>query len=113
MEQYVRTKINNQLFNLGWLLDGGAKNVFQEEPRTRDERLKLKGKRPDYCLYSSDLNRYEPLAIIETKSVKNYGLDGAIEQGLDYAYSLNAPLVFATDGVFIKLFTSKTQHHYY
>lgn len=108
MEQYVRTKINNQLANLGWYLTGATKNVFQEEPRTRSEKSSLKGKRPDYVLYSTDINRIEPLAIIETKSTKNIGLDGAIEQGAEYAYKLNAPIVFATDGVFYKTLHTKT-----
>jgi type I restriction enzyme M protein len=71
----------------------------------------LKGKRPDYVLYSTNIDRIEPLAIIETKSTKNSGLDGAIEQGYNYACKLNAPIIFATDGVFYKTLHCKTNGH--
>lgn len=46
MEQYTRTKINTELANLGWVLSGTNKNVFQEEPRTSDEKRKLGRLRP-------------------------------------------------------------------
>lgn len=105
MEAYARTKINQQLQNLNWFLSGSNKNVFQEEARTKDERIKLGRLRPDYVLYASDPKISEPLGIIETKSAKTNGLDGAIEQGEDYARKLNASFVFATDGIFYK-----TQH---
>lgn len=107
MEQYVRTKINNQLNNLGWFLSGAKQNVYQEEPRTKNEKKTLSGKRPDYVLYSLDPNIIDPLVIIEAKSVKNKGLDGAINQGKEYADKLNAPIVFATDGVFYKAIHTK------
>jgi type I site-specific restriction endonuclease len=80
MEQYVRTKIDTQLSNLGWILNGSGRNVFLEEARTKEEKKILGGKRPDYVLYASDYSLYEPLAIIEAKSSKTKGLDGAIEQ---------------------------------
>jgi type I restriction enzyme M protein len=107
MEQYVRTKIDTQLTNLGWILNGNSRNVFLEEARTKEEKKILGGKRPDYVLYSSDYSLYEPLAIIEAKSSKTKGLDGAIEQACDYAYKLNAPFIFATDGTFLKTFHVK------
>ncbi len=100
MEQYTRTKINTQLTNLGWLLDGHGKNVYQEEPRTTEEKKKLGKRRPDYILYASDRDRYEPIAIIEAKTPKKSGLDGALQQAEDYAHRLNAPIVFATNGIY-------------
>ena len=67
-EQGVRTLVDEQLKNLGWKLTKGKDcNVFQEQPRTVEERKKLHGKRPDYVLYESDSSRKEPIAIIETK----------------------------------------------
>ena len=107
-EQYVRTLVDGQLKNLGWNLQHGKKcNVFQEQPRTDEERKKLKGKRPDYVLYSSkEIHREEPLAIIETKK-PGVNLDEAIKQGDWYAERLNAPIVFATDGIYYKTLHTK------
>ncbi len=99
-EQNVRTLVDGQLKNLDWNLQPGKKcNVFQEQPRTDKERKKLKGKRPDYVLYSSkETHREEPLAIIETKK-PGVNLEEALKQGNWYAEKLNAPIVFATDGI--------------
>lgn len=68
-EQDVRTMIDEQLKNLGWNMNrsDGKCNVFQEQPRTSEEKNKLNGNRPDYVLYSSDKSREKPIAIIETK----------------------------------------------
>lgn len=107
-EQNVRTLVDGQLKNLGWSLQHGEKcNVFQEQPRTDEERKKLKGKRPDYVLYSNkEIHREEPLAIIETKK-PGVNLDEAIKQGDWYAERLNAPIVFATDGIYYKTLHTK------
>ena len=102
MEQYTRTKINMQLTNLGWMLNGPNKNVFQEEPRTKEEKEKLGRLRPDYVLYASSSDRYEPIAIIEAKTYKTKGLDGAIAQAESYAHKLKVPIIFATDGVYYR-----------
>ena len=108
-EQSVRTLVDAQLNNLGWKLTSGKDcNVFQEQPRTVEERKKLKGKRPDYVLYSSDSSRKEPIVIIETKKPGS-NLDEAIKQGDEYAEELGAPIVFATDGIYYK--TLHAQKH--
>ena len=98
-EAYTRQVIDNQLSNLGWKI---KENVYLEEPRTKEEKKKLKSKRPDYVLYSSNSNIYEPLAIIEAKASMVGGLDGALDQASEYAKILNAPVVFATNGSFFK-----------
>lgn len=101
-EQNVRTLIDEQLKNLGWNLDKGKKcNVYQEQPRTIEEKKKLKGKRPDYVLYTNKIERDEPIAIIETKK-PGVKLDEALKQGNEYAKELGASIVFATDGVYYK-----------
>lgn len=108
-EQNIRTLVDKQLENLGWNLTAGKNcNVFQEQPRTVEERKKLKGKRPDYVLYSSDKKsgRKEPLVIIETKK-PGANLDEAIKQGNEYAKTLGAPIIFATDGVYYKTLHTK------
>ncbi len=108
-EQGVRTLVDEQLKNLGWKLTNGKKcNVFQEQPRTVRERKKLKGKRPDYVLYSSDSSRVEPIAIIETKK-PGANLDDALKQGDIYAEELGAPIVFATDGIYYKTLHTQKQ----
>lgn len=105
LEADTRTLINKSLENLGWNFDGVNKNVFQEQPRTEEERKKLAGKRPDYVLYSKEVDR-KPLIIIEAKK-KGERIDDALEQGIRYAKELDAPIVFATDGLFCKSYHTK------
>ncbi len=101
LEADTRRLIDVALDNLGWHLEGKDKNVYMEQPKTELEKKKLNGKRPDYVLYSKDSDR--PLIVIETKK-KGGKIDQALEQGIAYARAINAPLVFATDGVFCKAF---------
>lgn len=101
LEAETRLLIDRSLENLGWKFKGKNKNVFVEQPRTEKERKKLGGKRPDYVLYSIDSDK--PLIVIEAKK-KGSRIDNALEQGIGYARTLEAPLVFATDGVFCKAF---------
>lgn len=101
LEAETRVLIDRSLENLGWKLRGKEKNVFFEQPKTDVERKKLGGKRPDYVLYSKESDK--PLIVIEAKK-KGARIDVALEQGIYYAKALEAPLVFATDGVFCKSF---------
>lgn len=101
LEAETRVLIDNALTNLGWKLKGKDKNVFFEQPRTEAERKKLGGKRPDYVLYSKESDK--PLIVIEAKK-KGSRIDSALEQGISYARAIDAPLVFATDGVFCRAF---------
>jgi len=101
LEADTRNLIDTALTNLGWKLSGKDKNVFFEQPKTEAERKSLGGKSPDYVLYSNESDR--PLIVIEAKK-KGYRLDSAMEQGIGYARAINAPLVFATDGVFCKAY---------
>lgn len=101
LEAETRVLIDRSLENLGWKLSGKDQNVYYEQPRTEAEKKKLGGKRPDYVLYSKESDR--PLIVIEAKK-KGSRIDAALEQGINYARAINAPLVFATDGVFCKAF---------
>ena len=101
LEAETRVLIDQSLKNLGWKLSGKDQNVYYEQPRTETEKKKLGGKRPDYVLYSKESDR--PLIVIEAKK-KGSRIDAALEQGISYARAINAPLVFATDGVFCKAF---------
>ncbi len=101
LEAETRVLIDRSLENLGWKLSGKEQNVYYEQPRSEAEKKKLGGKRPDYVLYSKDSDK--PLIVIEAKK-KGVRLDAALEQGIQYAKAIEAPLVFATDGVFCKAF---------
>ena len=101
LEAETRILIDRNLEHLGWKLSGKDQNVFYEQPKSEDEKKKLGGKRPDYVLYSKESDR--PLIVIEAKK-KGSRIDVALEQGIHYARAINAPLVFATDGVFCKAF---------
>ena len=101
LEAETRVLIDRNLENLGWKLSGKDQNVYYEQPRTEAEKKKLGGKRPDSVLYSKESDR--PLIVIEAKK-KGSRIDAALEQGINYARAINAPLVFATDGVFCKAF---------
>ena len=101
LEAETRVLIDRSLENLGWKLSGKDQNVFYEQPRSDAEKKKLGGKRPDYVLYSKESDK--PLIVIEAKK-KGSRIDTALEQGISYAKTIDAPLVFATDGVFCKAF---------
>ncbi len=101
LEAETRILIDRNLENLGWKLSGKDQNVYCEQPRSETEKKKLGGKRPDYVLYSKESDK--PLIVIEAKK-KGARIDAALEQGIGYARAIDAPLVFATDGVFCKAF---------
>ncbi len=112
-EQDIRFFVNKQLENLGWVFKGTNRNVFQEQPRDKDEKKKLGKKRPDYVLYSNtEKYRREPLMIIETKK-PGANLNDALQQGNFYAEKLDAPLVFATDGIYYKTLHMKVHKPLY
>lgn len=106
IERDTEILIDNQLRNLGWINDPRNKdrNVYQQRVKTEGQKEKLQGKRPDYVLYKSGSN--EPIAIIEAKK-PGQNIHEALKQGLDYASRIDAPVVFATDGVFTKAVHAK------
>ena len=93
-EQQTEWIINNKLVNKGWQLDGDShlKNVYFQKPKSKDQRKKLRGKKPDYILYQTGTDR--PIAIIEAKK-GGVDLEPALKQAREYAQLLDAPLVFA------------------
>ena len=100
-EAFVKHRINTQLSNLGWILDGKDRNVFLEGACINSEqKAKLEGKRPDYILYGKNSNT--PLAIIEAKK-PNGDLNFALRQGLLYAKQLGVHVVFATDSYIVRV----------
>ena len=100
-EKLTIHRINNQLINLGWNIEGINRNVFLEgECKTEEQKKKLGKKRPDYILYET--NSTAPLAIIEAKK-PNTNLDFALKQGINYAKNIGAKIIFASDGFIVKL----------
>ena len=80
LEAHTRTKIDMRLRNLGWILEQEDKNcnVFQEQPKTDEQKKKLKGLNPDYVLYEKGSDYI--IGIIEAKR-PGENLDKAIEYG--------------------------------
>lgn len=102
IEQDTRFIINNNLVNKGWILDisNPSKNVFFESDILRvfeNTKLKNSKKRPDYVLFDNEKNA--PIGVIEAKS-GGKNLDSALDQAMEYADMLNAPLVFAMNNGF-------------
>ncbi|MCL2049368.1 MAG: N-6 DNA methylase [Defluviitaleaceae bacterium] len=109
LEADTRVLIDKSLENLGWVLDVKSKerNVFFEQPKTERERKLLGGKRPDYVLYSKDERGEDKAIIVIEAKRKGERVDKALEQGIHYAKQLDAPIVFATDGLFCKSYHTK------
>lgn len=101
VERDTEILIDTQLNNLGWDPNphSSSRNVYLQRVKTEQQRAKLQGKRPDYTLYPTRSD--DPLAIIEAKK-PGQNIHQALKQGMWYAQRLDAPLVFATDGVFTK-----------
>jgi len=100
-ERDIETSIDTQLKNLDWVddLNNPNRNVYKQGVKTEEQKRALSGKRPDFVLYKD--NSTEPLIVIEAKR-PNENIHKALEQGIDYANRIKAPIVFATDGIFTK-----------
>ena len=109
VEANTRVLINKSLENLGWILDvkNAKRNVFLAQTKTKQELKLLDGERPDYVLYVKD-ERGEDKAIMVIEAKRpGKRIDTALEQGIRYAKALDAPIVFATDGLFCKSYHTK------
>jgi len=109
IEQDTRFIIDNNLINKGWILDinNPSKNVFFETDISRiinNPKLKQAKKRPDYVLI--DENK-KPIGIIEAKS-GGKNLEKALDQAMEYAEILEAPLIFAMNNGYCQ-----TRHLYH
>ena len=109
VEANTRILINKSLENLGWILDvkNVKRNVFLEQPKTEKERKRLGGERPDYVLYAKDERGEEKAVMVIEAKRPGKRIDTALEQGIRYAKVLDAPIVFATDGLFCKSYHTK------
>ena len=106
IERDTEILIDNQLRNLGWDNNprSSNRNVYQQRAKTQEQIKALRGKKPDYVLYPSKSR--SPLAVIEAKR-PGRNIHDALSQGKEYATLLDAPLVFATDGIYTKTLHAK------
>lgn len=102
-ERETETIIDQILKNKGWIDDPRSpeRTVWKQGVKTKKQQKAIDGKRPDYVLYQK--RSTTPLAVIEAKA-QGKNIHTALEQGIQYARKIGAPLVFATDGVFTKSF---------
>lgn len=101
VERDTETLIDTQLRNLGWIDTPkvAARNVWKQTAKTPEQREVLGRRQPDYVLYETGTDR--PLIVIEAK--RQYeNLESALSQGADYCRALDAPICFATDGIYTK-----------
>jgi len=103
IERDTETFIDKKLKELGWIEDihSNKRNVYKQQPATEEQKKKLKGKRADYILYQSGTTN--PLIVIEAKRPSE-DIYQALEQGINYAKSIEVPLVVATNGEFTKAY---------
>lgn len=101
IERDTETIIDYKLRNLSWVDYPRSKDrtVWKQSVKTEYQRKQLCRKRPDYTLYPK--NSIDPIAVIEAKK-QGVNINEALQQGEGYAKTINAPIVFATDGVFTK-----------
>ncbi|MCY4304397.1 MAG: N-6 DNA methylase [Aestuariivita sp.] len=104
LEASVVSDVYTQLDNLGWVVDErmATNNVTQQRPKTEAEknRLRTAGTRhfPDFVLYERDSS--QAIGVIEAKR-PGQTLEEALDQAVQYARPLGAPLVFAYGGSFV------------
>ncbi len=103
IERDVETLIDLQLRKLGWEDNPKDKNrnIWKQQPKTSSQKNNLNRLKPDYVLYKSGTDT--PLIVIEAKR-PSIDINGALIQGTEYAKKIGAPIVMATNGIFIKTF---------
>lgn len=101
IERDSETIIDYKLKNLAWNdhPTDNDRTVWKQGVKTPEQKKKLEGTRPDYTLYPRGSN--DPIAVIEVKK-RGANIHDALVQGEGYARKIQAPIVFATDGVFTK-----------
>tara|TARA_A100001011_G_C14290725_1_gene836066 strand:+ start:169 stop:2457 length:2289 start_codon:yes stop_codon:yes gene_type:complete len=110
VERDTEILIDNQLVNLGWILNPNSKkrNVYLQRPKNLEDKKKLKGLRADYILYETGSN--SSLAIIEAKKPGG-SIKTAMDDGIKKAKRIGCPTVFATDGIYTKTYHLLTKEN--
>ena len=106
-----RSLLEQKLKACGWNLNFSDINrdVFQQKPRTDDEKKLLGRLSPDFCLYlGCDSN--SPEIIIETKK-PGVSLSKAKEQAMKYAVILGSKIIILYDGLIVKSYWVENAKH--
>lgn len=94
LEAYTRTKIEDRLRSLNYIMDELVPecNIYRERAKYEYQDVVLDGRNPDFLVYESGTSNI--LAVIEAKR-PSVSLEGAIEQAIEYyAKPLNIPIIF-------------------
>lgn len=103
-ERDIETVVDNQLSRLGWIdsPESDERNVWKQQAKTNDQNDLLKRRRPDYVLYRSGTDQIIGIIEVRKPSAKKENIEAALKQGIEYAKFLECPIVFATDGYYLK-----------
>ncbi|MFI3263855.1 MAG: N-6 DNA methylase [Rikenellaceae bacterium] len=99
IERDIENLVEQLLVKNGWVieLNNPLRNVYHQRPKTAEDKQKLNGAKPDFCLYL-DSQSISPEIIIETKK-PNMNLAKTKEQALNYAKLLGSKIVILFDGI--------------
>lgn len=98
-ERDIENLLDEILKDKKWILDfsNKKKNVFHQRPKTQEEKKKLNGLEPDYCLYLTEDSSY-PEIIIETKK-PGMKIKETKSQAENYAKILGSKIIILFDGI--------------
>jgi type I restriction enzyme M protein len=101
-ERDIENLLKQQLVRQGWIIEvnNPNRNVYCQSPKTKEDKAKLKGLEPDFCLYFNNAS-VSPEIIIETKK-PGMNLAKTKEQALNYAQVLGAKIIILFDGILTK-----------
>lgn len=109
LERDIENLLEQLLVQNGWVINVNdtKKNVYHQKPKTKEDKQKLKGLEPDFCLYL-DKNSISPEIILETKK-PNMNLAKTKEQALNYAKILSSKIIILFDGIQTKNYWVENQ----
>lgn len=109
LERDIENLLEQLLVQNGWVINVNdtKKNVYHQKPKTKEDKQKLKGLEPDFCLYL-DKNSISPEIILETKK-PNMNLAKTKEQALNYAKILGSKIIILFDGIQTKNYWVENQ----
>lgn len=109
LERDIENLLEQLLVQNGWVININdiKKNVYHQKPKTKEDKQKLKGLEPDFCLYL-DKNSISPEIILETKK-PNMNLAKTKEQALTYAKILGSKIIILFDGIQTKNYWVENQ----
>ncbi|MCL2074692.1 MAG: N-6 DNA methylase [Marinilabiliaceae bacterium] len=108
-ERDIENLLEQQLVQQGWVVtvNDPSRNVYHQNPKSKEDKAKLRGLEPDFCLYISNTS-VSPEIIIETKK-PGMNLSKTKEQALLYAKILGAKIIILFDGILTKTYWVENQ----